>query len=75
MQAIGLAAIILFGLGLIALLVVGMIVRAIFSRQDNNSAEDETRRIQDMCRTLNKLEERVAVLETLLAEPRPPQER
>ena len=75
MQAISLAAIILFGLGLIALLVVGIIVRGIFNRQDNSLLEDETRLVQDMYRTLNKLEERVTVLETLLVEYRPPQER
>jgi hypothetical protein len=73
MISISLVVIILFGMGLVALCVVGMIVRALFNRQDNGH-EDETRLVQDMFRTLNKLEERVGVLETLLAD-RPAQER
>jgi hypothetical protein len=75
MTSLGLVILILFGMGLAALCVVGMIVRALFSRQDNGHLEDETRLVQDMFRTLNKLEERVAVLETLLADRRPSQER
>lgn len=70
MQAIGIVALVIFALGLIVLAVLGLVVRAIFSRQDNGALEDETRMVQDMYRTMNKLEERITVLETILAERR-----
>ena len=72
MQALSIVILVVFGFGLLLLVAVGMMVRTIFRRQDN-PLEDETRMVQDMYRTLNKLEERVAVLETLLAERHRPQ--
>ena len=68
MSAIGIVALTIFGLGLAILLILAFVLRAIFTRQDGNSMEDETKLVQDMHRTLGRLEERVAVLETLLNE-------
>jgi hypothetical protein len=67
MSAIGIVALTIFGLGLAILSILAFVLRAIFTRQGSNM-EDETKLVQDMHRTLGRLEERVAVLETLLNE-------
>ncbi len=72
MHAIGAIVLTIFGLGLAVLLILAFVLRALFTRQDSSPLEDETRLVQDMYRTLNRLEERVAVLETLLNERRTP---
>lgn len=69
MQAIGVIALVAFGLGLAVLAVLAFVLRAIFTRQESPLA-DETRMVQDMYRVLTRLEERVAVLESLLGEQR-----
>ena len=67
MPVISTVALILFCLGLLVLLIVGCILRSIFRQQKQQPVEDETRLVQDMFRTVRRLEERVQVLETLLA--------
>lgn len=66
-----LIAVIMTGLGLLVLAVAILLVRALTRRQECGSATDEARMVQDMYRTLGRLENRVEVLETLLAEHGP----
>ena len=64
----GLLAVIMTGLGLLVLALAFLLMRALMRRQEESPVEDETRMVQDMYRTLGRLENRVEVLETLLAE-------
>lgn len=61
-------AVIMTGLGLLVLAVTFVLVRALTRRQENSPVTDEARMVQDMYRTLGRLENRVEVLETLLAD-------
>lgn len=63
-----LIAVILTGLGLLVLAVAILLVRALTRRQEASPVTDEARLVQDMYRTLGRLESRVDVLETLLAD-------
>jgi hypothetical protein len=54
-------------LGVVAIGIVLALARILVRRQDNGPMEDEARLVQDMYRTLARLENRVEVLETLLA--------
>ena len=62
---------IMTGLGLLVLAVAILLVRALTRRQECSPVTDEARMVQDMYRTLGRLENRVEVLETLLAEHGP----
>lgn len=62
-----LIAVIMTGLGLLVLAIVILLVRALTRRQECSPVTDEARMVQDMYRTLGRLENRVEVLETLLA--------
>ena len=62
-----LIAVIMTGLGLLVLAVAILVVRALTRRQECCPVTDEARMVQDMYRTLGRLENRVEVLETLLA--------
>lgn len=55
-------------LGLIVLTVVLVLVRLLARRQDATPQEEEILTVQEMYRTLDRLEKRVDVLETLLAD-------
>ena len=66
-----LIAVIMTGLGLLVLAVAIRLVRALTRRQECSPVTDEARMVQDMYRTLGRLENRVEVLETLLAEHGP----
>ena len=66
-----LIAVILTGLGLLVLAVTILLVRALTRRQEASPVTDEARLAQDMHRTLGRLESRVEVLETLLADHGP----
>lgn len=63
-----LIAVILTGLGLLVLAITILLVRALTRRQEASPITDEARLVQDMYRTLGRLENRVEVLETLLAD-------
>lgn len=62
-----LIAVILTGLGLLVLAVTVLLIRVLTRRQEASPVTDEARLVQDMYRTLGRLENRVDVLETLLA--------
>lgn len=64
----GLIAGIIIILGFAVLIVAIVLLRSFTKRQDNGPVADETRLVQDMYRTLDRLEKRVDVLETLLAD-------
>ena len=66
-----LIAVIMTGLGLLVLAVTILLVRALTRRQECSPVTDEARMVQDMYRTLGRLENRVEVLETLLADHGP----
>ena len=66
-----LIAVIMTGLGLLVLAVAILLVRALTRRPECSPVTDEARMVQDMYRTLGRLENRVEVLETLLAEHGP----
>lgn len=66
----GVFAAVLAIIGIIVLAVVVVLVRLLTRKQDSAPAADETLLVQEMFRTLDKLEKRVDVLETLLAESR-----
>lgn len=66
-----LIAVIMTGLGLLVLAIAFLLVRALTRRQEGSPVTDETRMVQDMYRTLGRLENRVEVLETLLADHGP----
>ena len=66
----GLIAVIMTGLGLLVLALAFLLVRALTRRQEESPMADETRMVQEMYRTLERLENRVDVLETLLADHR-----
>lgn len=63
-----LIAVIMTGLGLLVLAVTFLLVRTLTRRQESSPVTDEARMVQDMYRTLGRLENRVEVLETLLAD-------
>ena len=66
-----LIAVFMTGLGLLVLAVTILLVRALTRRQECSPVTDEARMVQDMYRTLGRLENRVEVLETLLADHGP----
>ena len=66
-----LIAVIMTGLGLLVLAVAILLVRALTRRKECSPVTDEARMVQDMYRTLGRLDNRVEVLETLLAEHGP----
>lgn len=63
----GVLIIVLAVVGIIILSVVFVLVRLLTRKQDSAPVEDETALVQEMYRTLDRLEKRVDVLETLLA--------
>lgn len=67
----GLIAGIVIILGFAVLIVAVVLLRSFTRRQDTGPVADETRLVQDMYRTLDRLEKRVDVLETLLADQSP----
>jgi phage shock protein B len=62
----GVIAVIMSLLGVVAIGIVLALAR-LMRRQNSSPLEDEARLVQDMYRTLERLENRVEVLETLLA--------
>lgn len=62
-------------IGVIVLAVVLVLVRLLTRKQDSEPSRDEAMMVQDMFRTLDRLEKRVDVLETLLADSRKPSGR
>lgn len=64
----GIIAALVMALGFAVLAVAVVLLRALLRRQDNSPAADEARMVQDMYRMLGRLEKRVDVLETLLAD-------
>lgn len=60
-------AVVLTMLGLIVLAVILVLVRMLSRKQDTGPAMDEARMVQELYRTLERMENRVDVLETLLA--------
>ena len=60
-------AVIVSLLGVVAIGSVLVLARILLRRQSSSPLEDEARLAQDMYRTLERLESRVEVLETLLA--------
>lgn len=63
----GVLIIILAIVGIIILSIVFVLVRLLTRKQDNSPIQDEAALVQEMYRTLDRLEKRVDVLETLLA--------
>ena len=68
MSTLGILVLVFFGLGLAVLFLIVFLFRAVFSPQNKTIMEDEIRLVQDMHRTLSRLEERITVLETILNE-------
>ena len=66
----GIIAVVLALIGIIVLAVVLVLVRLLTRRQDSAPMADETLLVQELYRSLDRLEKRVDVLETLLADKR-----
>lgn len=67
----GAIVIVLAIIGIIVLVVALVLVRLLTRRQDSTPPAEEALLVQEICRTLDRLEKRVDVLETLLTDKRP----